>query len=64
VNKARLVEDIATLVKDKKIEGISALRDESDRHGMRIVIELKRDAMGMVVLNHLYKHTRSRARSA
>jgi DNA gyrase subunit A len=57
VNKARLVEDIATLVKDKKIEGISALRDESDRHGMRIVIELKRDAMGMVVLNHLYKHT-------
>jgi len=44
-------------VKDKKIEGVSALRDESDRHGMRIVIELKRDAMGMVVLNHLYKHT-------
>jgi DNA gyrase subunit A len=57
VNKARLVEDIATLVKDKKIEGISALRDESDRHGMRIVMELKRDAMGIVVLNHLYKHT-------
>jgi DNA gyrase subunit A len=57
VNKARLVEDIATLVKDKKIEGISALRDESDRHGMRIVMELKRDAVGVVVLNHLYKHT-------
>ncbi len=57
VNKARLIEHIAELVKDKKIEGISDLRDESDRHGMRIVVELKRDAMGTIVLNHLYKHT-------
>jgi len=57
VNKARLVEDIANLVKSKRIEGISALRDESDRHGMRVVIELKRDAVREVVLNHLYKHT-------
>lgn len=57
VNKARLIEKIAELVKDKKIEGISDLRDESDRHGMRIVIELKRDAEPKVVLNRLYKHT-------
>lgn len=57
VNKARLVEEIANLVKSKRIEGISALRDESDRHGMRIVIELKRDSVREVVLNHLYKHT-------
>jgi DNA gyrase subunit A len=57
VNKARLVKDIAKLVKDKRIEGISALRDESDREGMRIVIELKRDAVKEVVLNHLFKHT-------
>lgn len=57
VNKARLVEQIAELVKDRKLEGISALRDESDRQGMRVVIELKRDAFGEVVLNHLYKHT-------
>ncbi len=57
VNKAKLVEAIADLVKDKKIEGISDLRDESDRQGMRVVIELKRDANPNVVLNLLYKHT-------
>ncbi|WP_427340706.1 DNA gyrase subunit A [Caloranaerobacter sp. DY30410] len=57
VNKAKLIEKIASLVRDKKIEGISALRDESDRNGMRIVIELKRDANPNVVLNNLYKHT-------
>lgn len=57
VNKARLIEDIADLVRDKRLDGVSALRDESDRHGMRIVIELKKDAVGQVVLNHLYKHT-------
>lgn len=58
VNKARLIESIADLVKDKKISGISDLRDESDREGMRIVIELKRDANPNVVLNLLYKHTK------
>ncbi|AJH02294.1 MULTISPECIES: DNA gyrase subunit A [Clostridium] len=58
VNKAKLVENIADLVKDKKITGISDLRDESDRDGMRIVIELKRDANPSVVLNLLYKHTK------
>jgi DNA gyrase subunit A len=57
VNKARLVEEIANLVKEKRLDGISALRDESDRSGMRIVIELKRDAVREVVLNHLFKHT-------
>ena len=57
VNKARLVEQIAQLVKDKRLEGIADLRDESDRDGMRVVIELKRDAVGDVVLNHLYKST-------
>ena len=57
VNKARLIENIANLVKDKRIEGISDLRDESDREGMRIVIELKRDANANVVLNQLYKNT-------
>ena len=57
VNKARLIEKIAELVKDKRIEGISDLRDESDRTGMRIVIELKRDANGNVILNQLYKNT-------
>ena len=57
VNKARLVEKIAELVKEKKIEGISDLRDESDRHGMRVVIELRRDAVPKVILNQLYKHT-------
>lgn len=58
VNKAKLIENIAELVKDKKITGISDLRDESDRDGMRIVIELKRDANPNVVLNLLYKHTK------
>ncbi|MEW6776304.1 MAG: DNA gyrase subunit A [Bdellovibrionota bacterium] len=57
VNKTRLVEKIAELVRDKKIEGISDLRDESDRTGMRVVVELKRDAVSQVVLNQLYKHT-------
>ena len=57
VNKARLVERIAELVKEKKIEGISDLRDETDREGTRIVIELKRDVNAQVVLNNLYKHT-------
>ncbi|MGI6168777.1 MAG: DNA gyrase subunit A [Christensenellales bacterium] len=57
VNKARLVEKIADLVKDKRVEGISDLRDESDKDGMRIVIELKRDVNANVVLNTLYKHT-------
>ena len=58
VNKAKLIEHIADLVKDKKINGISDLRDESDRDGMRIVIELKRDAIPNVILNQLYKHTK------
>lgn len=58
VNKAKLIEYIAELVKDKKIEGISDLRDESDRQGMRIVIDLKRDANPNVVLNLLFKHTK------
>jgi DNA gyrase subunit A len=57
VNKARLIEKIAELVKEKKIEGITDLRDESDRRGMRIVIELRRDAVPQVILNKLYKHT-------
>ncbi len=57
VNKAKLVERIAELVRDKKIEGISELRDESDREGMRVAIDLRRDAVGEVVLNQLYKHT-------
>ncbi|MGH7663781.1 MAG: DNA gyrase subunit A [Gemmatimonadaceae bacterium] len=57
VNKARLVEQIAELVRDRKVEGITDLRDESDRDGMRVVIELKRDAIPRVVLNQLYKHT-------
>src|SRR5216683_3701278 len=57
VNKARLIERIAELVRDKKLEGISDIRDESDRHGMRIVIELKRDAITGVVLNNLFAHT-------
>ncbi len=57
VNKANLIEKIADLVRDKKIEGISDLRDESDRDGMRVVIELKRDAKPEVVKNNLYKHT-------
>ena len=57
VNKARLIEKIAELVRDKKVEGISDLRDESSREGMRVVIELKKDANPNVILNHLYKHT-------
>ncbi|MBU9829580.1 DNA topoisomerase (ATP-hydrolyzing) subunit A [Rahnella rivi] len=57
VNKARLIEKIAELVKEKRVEGISALRDESDKDGMRIVIEIKRDAVGEVVLNNLYSLT-------
>lgn len=57
VNKARLIEKIADLVKAKRVEGISALRDESDKDGMRIVIEIKRDAVSNVVLNHLYTLT-------
>lgn len=57
VNKARLVESIADLVKDKRVEGISDLRDESDREGIRVVIELKRDANAQVVLNQLFHYT-------
>ncbi len=57
VNKARLIENIANLVKDKLIEGVSLIRDESDRDGMRIVVELKRDAMSEIVLNNLFKQT-------
>ena len=57
VNKAKLIESIADLVKDKRIEGISDIREESDRDGMRIVIEVKKDANPQVVLNTLYKHT-------
>ena len=58
VNKATLIADTASLVRDKKLEGISDLRDESDRDGMRIVIELKRGELPDVVLNNLYKHTK------
>ena len=57
VNKARLIEKIAELVNDKRIEGIGDIRDESDRHGMRIVIELKRGEQGLVILNNLYNLT-------
>ena len=57
VNKARLIEKIADLVRNKEIEGITDLRDESDRNGMRIVIDLRRDANANVILNQLYKHT-------
>jgi DNA gyrase subunit A len=57
VNKARLIEDIADLVREKTIEGISDIRDESDREGMRIVIELRRGEVPEVILNNLYKHT-------
>ncbi len=57
VNKARLIEKIAELVRDKKIDGITDLRDESDREGMRIVIELRRDTNANVILNNLYKQT-------
>ncbi len=57
VNKARLIEKIADLVHERRIEGIADLRDESDREGVRVVIELKRDAVPMVILNQLYKYT-------
>lgn len=57
VNKARLIEKIAELVRDKKIDGITDLRDESDREGMRVVIELRRDANANIIVNKLYKHT-------
>jgi len=57
VNKANMIQKAAELVNEKKIDGISEIRDESDRNGMRIVFELKRDAIPNVVLNHLYKHT-------
>jgi len=57
VNKARLIEKIAELVREKKIEGVSDIRDESDRDGIRVVLELKRGEMAEVVLNNLYKHT-------
>jgi len=57
VNKARLIEQIAELVKDKKIDGITDLRDESDREGLRVVIELRRDVNPQIVLNQLFKHT-------
>ena len=57
VNKARLIENIADLVKDKRVEGITDLRDESDREGMRIAIELRRDVNPNIILNQLYKHT-------
>jgi DNA gyrase subunit A len=61
VNKASLVEKIAQLVRDKRIDGISDIRDESDRHGMRIVIELRRDSHPNIVLNNLYRHTAMRS---
>jgi DNA gyrase subunit A len=57
VNKSRLIENIAHLVRDKQIEGISEIRDESDREGMRVVIELKREAMSDIILNNLFKQT-------
>ena len=57
VNKSRMIEQIAEVVRDKKVEGISELRDESDRHGVRVVIELKRDAIHEVVLNQLFRYT-------
>jgi len=61
VNKAKLLERIAELVQDKKVEGIADLRDESDREGMRVVIELKRDAAAQVIMNQLFKHTQMQA---
>ena len=61
VNKASLVEKIASLTRDKKMEGISDVRDESDRQGMRVVVELRRDAQANVVLNNLYRHTTMRS---
>ena len=61
VNKAAQVEKIAHLVRDKKIEGISDVRDESDRHGLRVVVELRRDAQAEIVLNNLFRHTALRS---
>jgi DNA gyrase subunit A len=61
VNKAKLLERIAELVQDKRVEGIADLRDESDREGMRVVIELRRDAAAQVILNQLFKHTQMQA---
>ena len=61
VNKANLVEKIATLTREKKLEGISDIRDESDRHGMRVVIELRRDAQTYIVKNNLFRHTALRS---
>jgi DNA gyrase subunit A len=61
VNKAKLLERIAELVQNKKIEGIADLRDESDREGLRVVVELKRDAVSQVILNQLFKHTQMQA---
>ena len=61
VNKAKLIERIAELVRDKKIEGISDIRDESDREGMRIVVELKKDEIAEIILNNLYLHTQMQA---
>ncbi len=58
VNKAEMIKNIAELVREKKLEGISEIRDESDKDGIRVVIELKRDANSQVILNNLYKHTR------
>src|SRR2546428_12573195 len=57
VNKARLIEQIAALVNEKKIDGITDIRDESDRDGIRVVLDLRRDAVPKVILNNLYKHT-------
>jgi len=57
VNKAKLIENIAGLVRDKKIAGITDLRDESDKDGIRIVMEISRQAQGNIVLNQLYSHT-------
>src|SRR5690606_24238466 len=62
VNKARLIESIADLVRDKKIEGVSDIRDESSREGMRIVIDVKRGEAANVVLNRLYKYTQLETR--
>src|SRR3712207_7870765 len=64
VNKSYLLQKIAELVKERKLDGISDLRDESDRNGMRIVIELKREAVPKVVLNNLYKHTQMQDRKS
>ncbi len=57
VNKARLIENIADLVRDKKIQGVTDLRDESDKSGLRVVIEVRKDVEAKVVLNQLFKHT-------